>query len=529
MIAEDKPEGTIRVIHIDDEDDQLVLAKLFLEQSDPTIKVTSTQDPQKVLELVREGKHDCIISDYSMPKINGIQLASKIRGFSDILIIIYTGQGSEEVAEAAFYASVDDYLRKEVDPSHYQMLAKRIRNNVDKKRVKKKLKILIDNIPDVFYIADQNGATVFVSPNVSKMAGYTADEISKPDPNFWFTIVYHEDMDTVKEGIRAYIEEDVPYDVEYRIQRKDGTWVWVHDRATQKYEMEGVTYFDGKLSDISEQKLMEKGLKGYTEYLEQMVQDLKVYSKQLEDTVKERNRLLVDAERNIAVGQVASMVGHDLRGPLQTINNAIYLMQRDPEKQGNLVKTIKSSVQYAVQILEDLRNSTRDTPLQIQEFNLGELIELIMRGTNIPNEIEVKLGLGYGLERVHLDVIKIRRIMDNLVRNAYEAIEGEGTIIVRALRQGNDIVIEVTDTGSGIPEESMPNLFQTFKTTKKKGLGLGLAYTKMAVESHGGRIDVVSKVGEGTTFKITLPQPEDAGVERQVEEVDDSHTSSQPQ
>jgi signal transduction histidine kinase len=269
-------------------------------------------------------------------------------------------------------------------------------------------------------------------------------------------------------------------------------------------------YFDGKLTNITEQKYMERDLKGYTEQLERMVEDLKVYSLQLEETVKERNRLLVDAERNIAVSQVASMVGHDLRGPLQTINNAVYLIQRDPDKGRDLLDTIKGSVQYAVKILEDLRIATRDAPMNIETTNFKELVTRTVNETIAPENATIKVELGDGLENVYVDPVKIRRVLDNLIRNACEALQKPGNVTVRARRDDDYLVVQVSDMGVGIPEDFMPNLFQTFKTTKKRGLGLGLAYSKKAVEAHGGTIEVESKVGEGTTFTVRLPQPMDS-------------------
>ncbi|MFH2112810.1 MAG: PAS domain S-box protein [Candidatus Bathyarchaeota archaeon] len=758
------PDETIDVLHVDNEEDQLVFTKLFLEQIDANIRVTPVCSPDEAIEKVKGGGFDCLVVDYRMPTLDGVQLAERIRAFSDIHIIIYTGQGSEEVAGAAFAAGVNDYIRKEVEPSHYKVLAKRIRSGVENQRNRRKysdkekelawmadnssdaifrieldkgitrsnpafralygsqvngvipfedfipsrisqeeyerfeqvteeailrgsrdiklthqwktadgdtlwfetllstimndgqlvgfeavarditervrieeelrenrerlsmflesatdlivlldkdlrilevndkallflgkarkqvvgknitkveptlkgsdlyrkfievmetgepytyndliphitdsdghltlrlfkvgeglgiiatdiseskryqrelqeternLQILVDNIPDVFYIADGDGGTVFASPNIQKMTGYTAEEITKPDPMFWFNLVYHEDLQRVKDAIRAYIEEDIQYDVEYRVHRSDDSLIWVRDRATQRYDHEGTVYFDGKLSDITEQKIMERGLKGYTEHLERMVEDLKVYSQQLEETVKERNRLLVDAERNIAVSQVASMVGHDLRGPLQTINNAVYLIQRNPDNSRELLDTIKGSVQYAVKILEDLRIATRDAPLDVEPVDFNELVTLTVNEATAPGNATINVELGDDLDTVYVDPVKIRRVLDNLIRNACEALQEPGAVTVRARRDGWDLVVEVADTGVGIPEDFLPNLFQTFKTTKRRGLGLGLAYSKKSVEAHGGTIEVESRAGAGTTFTVRLPQPQD--------------------
>ena len=97
-----------------------------------------------------------MVSDFKMPEINGIQLAEKIREKSDIPIILYTGQGSEEVAEAAFNVGVDDYMRKELDPSHYQVLAKRIKSVVEKKRSDKFYRTILEQTRDAILIYVDN-------------------------------------------------------------------------------------------------------------------------------------------------------------------------------------------------------------------------------------------------------------------------------------------------------------------------------------------------------------------------------------
>jgi len=123
----------IRVLHLDDEEQQQMFLKVFVE-GDPNIKVTSARNAENTLELVQTGAYDCLISDYDMPDTDGITLAKKIRETSDIPIIIYTGRGSEEVAEKAYSAGINDYIRKENHPAHYQVLAKRIRHAVEKRR-----------------------------------------------------------------------------------------------------------------------------------------------------------------------------------------------------------------------------------------------------------------------------------------------------------------------------------------------------------------------------------------------------------
>ncbi len=118
---------------VDDETDQLALAKLNLENSDPRIKVTATQSPAEAITHLQTHRPDCVVSDYAMPEMNGIQLHSTIRE-QDIPYILYTSRGGDEVAKEAFSVGIDDYVRKDASLAHYDFLARRIQVAVDKKR-----------------------------------------------------------------------------------------------------------------------------------------------------------------------------------------------------------------------------------------------------------------------------------------------------------------------------------------------------------------------------------------------------------
>jgi len=121
-------EHRVRVLHIDDEEAQLVFAKTFLEEADPELTVESFSDPAMLLGAL-DGSVDCVVSDYVMPGMDGMELCRRVKQRASVPFILYTGRGSEVVAEAAFKRGVDDYVRKEPDPSHYQLLARRIRSH----------------------------------------------------------------------------------------------------------------------------------------------------------------------------------------------------------------------------------------------------------------------------------------------------------------------------------------------------------------------------------------------------------------
>ncbi len=123
----------LRVLHVDDDLNQLMFTKLFLEECDPELRVESVSMPSEVIEVVEAEAFDCVVSDYQMEDMDGITLTHRLRERSDIPIIIYTGRGSDEVEEVARAAGADGYVRKETDPSHYKSLYKQIRGVVQQK------------------------------------------------------------------------------------------------------------------------------------------------------------------------------------------------------------------------------------------------------------------------------------------------------------------------------------------------------------------------------------------------------------
>ena len=154
----------IRVITLDDEPNHSELLKIYLEDYDSELDVESYTSPKLLIQMLKERKYDCIVTDNILPGITGLELARQIRKVSSIPIILYTEKGSQEIAVEAFSAGINDYMRKELDPRHFEVLAKRIRRIVETHR-----NIPSDKLPrlpdfpkveledSILYIREENG------------------------------------------------------------------------------------------------------------------------------------------------------------------------------------------------------------------------------------------------------------------------------------------------------------------------------------------------------------------------------------
>jgi signal transduction histidine kinase len=240
----------------------------------------------------------------------------------------------------------------------------------------------------------------------------------------------------------------------------------------------------------------------------------KLHSEGLEQKISEQAKELVDAERLSAIGATAGMVGHDIRNPLQAIASDLYLVKSDlsvvPEgevKEGmkESLEGIEKNVEYINKIFADLQDFARPLNPVVEEVNLKVIIEELLAKNGLPENVKATLNVEAAAEKVMADSTFIKRIMINLVSNAVQAMPKGGKLVINAYKEANDVLIAVTDTGSGIPEALKKKLFTPMFTTKAKGQGFGLPVIKRMTLALGGAVTFESKEGKGTTFIVRLP------------------------
>lgn len=202
-------------------------------------------------------------------------------------------------------------------------------------------------------------------------------------------------------------------------------------------------------------------------------------------------------------GRVSSMVRHDLRGPLQTVKNAVFILKTAPDKITQMDPIINKSIDYMIKILEDLQYQDQPGTYNKVKLKLNTLIQQTLAYQMIPDHIKVKTDLCENPVEHYMDKIKIQRMLDNLIRNAIESMVDGGTLTISTRKCKHGTELKISDTGTGI--EDMSKLFTPFHTTKINGMGLGLISVKQTLDAHSCMLDVESEPGKGTTFTIRFP------------------------
>lgn len=227
--------------------------------------------------------------------------------------------------------------------------------------------------------------------------------------------------------------------------------------------------------------------------------------------IGQSQEVLERSQRLATIGQFGAGIGHELRAPLGVISNALYVLRGrlkdnpDQRVQRNL-ELIEREVRRSDSTIGALMSLARLKPPQRTRLDLSEVVTGVTQGLDLPAGVRLELSLGAGGElTVDGDRAQLEQLLRNLAANAVEAMPQGGTLSVTTRRGEREAILEVRDTGVGMDEDQRRAIFEPLVTGKATGTGLGLALVRAIVEAHGGRIEVASRPGRGSTFTVHLP------------------------
>jgi signal transduction histidine kinase len=351
----------------------------------------------------------------------------------------------------------------------------------------------------------------------------------------WEMLLHPEDREHAFARVDAYLEGQLPnYELEHRLRHKDGSYRWILARGVALRPAGGVpTRMVGSHVDITDRRLVEERLRRVNADLAQREIQLRATLTKLESAhheLKSTQLQLIQAAKLESVGKLAAGVAHEVKNPLQTMLMGLIFIERSlaamgnqsitPESQKELrsaCKDMHEAIDRANAIIRELLQMSGTPNLKLEPTDLNALLKKTLSLVNYQLnscQVTAQCELQPNLPRLGLDEGKIEQVFINLFTNAIHAMPDGGTLIVRTYLQpapeaadshsgdgaGNghpdtEVVAEVCDTGTGIPDDKMEMLFCPFFTTKEKGLGtgLGLSVTRSIVELHGGRIELVNR------------------------------------
>ncbi len=252
----------------------------------------------------------------------------------------------------------------------------------------------------------------------------------------------------------------------------------------------------------------------------QLIESLREARQQLEQKVDERTRelrvsqgQLLKAQRLAVIGELAGMVGHDLRNPLTSIAGATYYIKKRLVPDADvriqeMLHLVEKNIAYSNKIINDLLDYSREIRLELTETTPKTIMKEALLLVEIPANIQL-LDFTEDKPKMKTDIEKIKRCFVNVIKNAVDAMPEGGKLSLRSKCTSGSVKFMLSDTGMGMSEETIEKLWTPLFTTKAKGMGFGLPICKRVVEAHGGSIIAESTPKRGTTFTVNLPiEPE---------------------
>ncbi|OXS53054.1 hypothetical protein B1A99_31325 [Cohnella sp. CIP 111063] len=323
-------------------------------------------------------------------------------------------------------------------------------------------------------LVSASGTWLRVNRSLCDILGYPEAELLG---RTFSDVTFHEDRGTSWENFNLLIEGTINIvKLEKRYVHKNGQLIWVAVHASKVMsESTGAPYILAQIQDISDRRKTEL--------------------------------LLHNSEKLSLVGQMAAGVAHEIRNPLTAVKGFLQLMKSEGVKE-QYYDIVFSEFHRIELILTELLVLAKPQEAKMESKDLNQLLSevvTLMESQSIMSNVRIRFVCALPLIYIDCDENQIKQVVINLVKNAIDAMPDGGEALIDLQLLGDEVQIVVSDQGAGIPDDQLEKIGQPFFTSKENGNGLGMMISFKIIENHGGRIEIESKVGEGTRVKIRLP------------------------
>ena len=485
----------MRVLVVEDNPgDARLLEELLSEIPQGGFTVTRTATLADAVALASE--HEVVLLDLSLPDANGVETVARMVAAARALpIVVLTGTDDDRTAIDAVAAGAQDYLRKsEITPA---LLGKCLRYAVERKKAE-------ENAQKLFLLELERARSAEIVRRAQFVAEVTAAVSSSLDID--------ECLQRVAERLVPTLGERCAIDLVIAPERMRRIAIAPADATDLVGDSRAKLVTPLVSRDRVVGAITYAAARGFTSEDRVLADDI---AERIALGI-ENARLFADAQRAIrGRDELLAIVSHDLRNPLGVVDLTIGMLETDPEALQSVLPRAKRAVDRMQRLIEDLLELARidagTLGVEPRPLDLSGLLEdayeqhrmlAAEKGLKLVRDIAPRLAT------VNADRHRLSQVIANLLGNAIKFTPTGGTVQFAARPNDSSVVLEVGDTGPGIPREQLDHIFERFwqaSARRKDGVGLGLAIVKGIVDAHGGRIDVESDVGRGTTFRITLP------------------------
>jgi len=350
-----------------------------------------------------------------------------------------------------------------------------------------RLREMAENITSVFWMEDSDGNLLYTSPAYEQIWGRTCQSFYE-NPKSWLDAIHPDDRQRVADSFSKWKFEG-EYTEEFRIIRPDGEIRWIYDRGYPIWNKEGEAYrIAGIAEDITERKKM--------------------------------GQALVQSEKLKSIGTITAGISHEFNNILAIVSGKVQLLKMRYAEEKELaeefdivLRAVNDGTEISNRMLSFTKTEKDDTGSETDDICdlINQSIDFTM--PRWKNEAQA-MGINYQINTEEMKSVlsilcnptEIREVFINIINNALDAMPGGGSLSISTWCDENTVFVDISDTGVGMSEDVKNNIFDPFFTTKSPvGTGLGMSMAYGIVTRHGGRIEVRSEIGNGSTFSLQFP------------------------